>query len=166
MQQNKNILIGALASAVILGVIIWLGGAAKNQNSGGLAASSGGLLAAEETSFDFGKISMAEGDVAHKFKIKNSGAETVAINKIYTSCMCTAAKLEVGGEQWGPFGMPGHGFTPKLNIKLAPGEKSEVETIFDPAAHGPAGVGMIERVIYLDTDRGVMELKIKALVTP
>lgn len=157
---------GALASAVILGGIIWLGNLQKNQNAGGNSAAAGGELVAQEISFDFGAISMAAGDVRHAFKIKNAGAGPAAINKIYTSCMCTAALLKTASGEWGPFGMPGHGFTPKLNIKLAPGEETELEAVFDPAAHGPAGVGPIERVIYLDTASGMMELKIKAVVTP
>lgn len=166
MRQNKNILAGVLASAVILGGIIWLGNFQKNQNGGENPATAGSELLAEETSFDFGKISMAAGNVRHAFKITNSGAGPVTVNKIYTSCMCTAASLKTAAGEWGPFGMPGHGFIPKLNIKIASGEESELETVFDPAAHGPAGVGKIERVIYLDTASGVMELKIKAMVTP
>lgn len=157
---------GAAASLIILGGIIWLSNAQKNQNAGGNSALAGGELAAEETNFDFGKISMAAGNVRHAFKIQNSGAGPVTVNKIYTSCMCTAASLKTADGEWGPFGMPGHGFIPKLNIKLAPGEKTELEAVFDPAAHGPAGVGPIERVIYLNTGQGVTELKIKALVTP
>ncbi|OGF86964.1 hypothetical protein A3B19_00835 [Candidatus Giovannonibacteria bacterium RIFCSPLOWO2_01_FULL_46_32] len=164
--QNKNIIMSALASAVILGGIIWLGNLSKTQNAGGDYAVAGGKLAVEETNFDFGKISMAAGNVRHAFKIKNAGAVPVTVNKIYTSCMCTAASLKTAAGEWGPFGMPGHGLTPKLNIKLAPGAETELEAIFDPAAHGPAGVGQIERVIYLDTSHGVTELKIKALVTP
>lgn len=157
---------GALASAIILGGIIWLGNAQKADSPGKNSSAAGGGLAAEEENFDFGKISMAAGNVRHAFKIKNAGAEPVTVNKIYTSCMCTAATLKTAAGEWGPFGMPGHGFTPKLNIKLASGEETELEAVFDPAAHGPAGVGPIERVIYLDTDRGVKELKIKAIVTP
>ena len=49
--------------------------------------------------------------------------------------------------------------------KLA--EEMEIEVIFDPNAHGPAGVGLAERAVYLDNDRGVpFELTFSADVAP
>lgn len=166
MNQNKSIFLGALASLAILGGIIWLAkpDATTNQEA---SASGDGKLAAEESSFDFGSISMAKGNVSRNFKIKNTGAGTATINKIYTSCMCTVATLEVRREKWGPFGMPGHGLVPNLKIKLAPGEEAGVEAVFDPAAHGPAGVGQIERAVIIESDSGEpLELRFTALVTP
>ncbi|OGF61731.1 hypothetical protein A2926_02700 [Candidatus Giovannonibacteria bacterium RIFCSPLOWO2_01_FULL_44_40] len=175
MNQNKNIFLGAFVSLLILGGMIWLANkpAAPTNQEANVNAGNG-IITAPESSFDFGSISMAAGNVSRKFKIKNSGTGNATINKIYTSCMCTVATLEVGGDllagkagKWGPFGMPGHGFIPNLKIKLAPGEEANMEVVFDPAAHGPAGVGKIERAVIIESDAGEpLELRFTALVTP
>lgn len=124
-------------------------------------------LKAEKTFFDFGSISMKAGKVSHGFKIQNSGSEPETISQISTSCMCTSATLEIGSQKFGPYGMPGHGFNPRINVSLEPGEEAEVQAIFDPNAHGPAGIGLNERAIYLETKAGgVLELRLSATVTP
>lgn len=110
---------------------------------------------------------MANGIVRHSFAVKNAGDIPVTVRQVYTSCMCTEATLLVaGGRRIGPFGMPGHGMPPSINREFAPGEEATIEVAFDPAAHGPAGVGMIERLIYLETDGGPFVLRITANVTP
>ncbi|OGF49229.1 hypothetical protein A3I36_00205 [Candidatus Giovannonibacteria bacterium RIFCSPLOWO2_02_FULL_45_28] len=167
MNQNKNIFLGAFVSLLILGGIVWLAKPNAPANQEANANSGSGAIAASESSFDFGGVSMAKGNVSHNFKIKNTGASNAIINKIYTSCMCTTATLKVGGEKWGPFGMPGHGFVPSLKIKLAPGAEADTEVVFDPAAHGPAGVGKIERAVIIENDAGEpLELRFTAVVTP
>lgn len=126
-------------------------------------------LAAAESFFDFGKISMAKGNVSHEFRVKNAGAKPVNITKIYTSCMCTTAILQMSsGKELGPYGMPGHGgFAPAISQIVMPGEEMTVKAIFDPAAHGPAGVGLIERVVYVENNSGKpVEIQFKAVVTP
>lgn len=158
-----NITLGLAAGALVLGGIVLLVGRSSDSDLGYLANSNYFDL---EPAFDFGTISMAAGNVSHSFRIKNSGADAVAINKIYTSCMCTSASLIVGDLKLGPFGMAGHGFIPKINRALAPGEEASLEIVFDPAAHGPAGVGTIQRVIYLETSAGRQTLEITANVTP
>lgn len=67
----------------------------------------------------------------------------------------------------GPFGMPGHGSIPEINRLVAPGHGVTVEAEFDPNAHGPAGIGRINRVIsVLVGSRAMVELKFTAYVTP
>lgn len=130
-------------------------------------ASSGEvLLSVAETSFDFGTISMAKGDVTHQFKIKNATTTPVTITKLYTSCMCTSAALYKNENKIaGPFGMAGHG--PKISKTLGVGEEMIVLETFDPKAHGPAGIGQIEREVYLETENGSpLILSFKANVTP
>ena len=81
--------------------------------------------------------------------------------------MCTTAALKAKSGSYGPFGMPGHGIIPKISGVVAANETAEVAAIFDPAAHGPAGVGKIERMIYIESANSApVELKISALVTP
>lgn len=81
--------------------------------------------------------------------------------------MCTEATLVQGGEQWGPYGMPGHGATPEINRIVQPGEEVTVQAIFDPNAHGPAGIGRADRVISVQVgSRTQVVLNITAYVTP
>ena len=140
---------------------------AAPQSGAPMISSTTAPLTAREPSFDFGSISMAAGKVTHRYRIANGSADPVVIRKIYTSCMCTTATLMKGVQQFGPFGMPGHGPIPAINQTLAPGERAYVEVVFDPAAHGPAGVGPIERVVTLENSaRQPFELAFAARVTP
>ena len=129
-----------------------------NIAAGGLALSqskgSAGLLAMAESNWDFGTISMKNGKVSHEFEIKNDGTEPLTINKIYTSCMCTTVTMtDNTGKNYGIFGMPGHGgAASRANIKLGVGESLTAKTIFDPAAHGPSGVGLAQRTVYFETN--------------
>jgi len=164
--MNK-IFIG-IVTIIAVGGVIWIARpTSQSGNTASLAPSSNGTLSAEELNFDFGTISMAAGDVSHAFTIKNTGADPVAIEKIYTSCMCTTALLTLGGKQFGPYGMPGHAYVPKINKSLSPNEEATVEVVFDPTAHGPAGVGTIQRVVTIENNAGEpLELQFSALVTP
>lgn len=162
----KNI-VGVAVIVLLLASIIWIARPVSQKNSQANLGVSSGVLTAAESAFDFGEISMAAGKVNHQFKIVNSGAEAVTIGKMYTSCMCTTAALKVGDKKLGPYGMQGHGFIPKINQTINPSQEAIVEVVFDPAAHGPAGVGRISRTIYLENNAGdPLELEIAATVTP
>jgi hypothetical protein len=124
-------------------------------------------LSAEQPSFDFGTVSMAAGKVTHLFTIRNANAAPVIIRKISTSCMCTTAQLVKGGKKLAIYGMPGHGYVPNLDEPIAPNEQAVVEVVFDPAAHGPAGIGQVERFVTIYTGAAqALELSFNALVTP
>lgn len=161
------------AGAVILGIGIAVIAAmpkeepAKPVQSVRTEAPPGTGLSASETSFNFGSISMAAGKVTHRFRVNNSSADPVVIQKLYTSCMCTTAALIKGVRQFGPFGMPGHTPIPVINQTLAPGERAYIEVVFDPAAHGPAGVGPIERVVIVENSaQPPLQLAFSAQVRP
>ena len=64
--------------------------------------------------------------------------------------------------------MPGHsGFVPKANEVVKSGGTLDIEIVYDPNAHGPAGVGSIDRFVYLeDSDGGKLQFEIRANVTP
>ncbi len=167
MKSYKETLFILVPTLIIFFGIIWL--ATPAPKSAGQISDSreeSQLLAVKNPKYDFGTISMAKGKVVNIYTVKNTGAVPVTINSAYTSCMCTSATLNIGSDKVGPFGMPGHGFLPKLNRVIEPGEEFQVEGVFDPAAHGPAGVGTIERVIVLETSSGNVEMQFKALVTP
>ena len=111
---------------------------------------------------------MANGKVNHEFKITNSSDQPVNIKDISTSCMCTAANFKFNGKTYGLFGMPGHGGgATAANITFNPGDTGILDVIYDPNAHGPAGVGAIDRFVYVeDKNGGRLEIEIKTVVTP
>ena len=81
--------------------------------------------------------------------------------------MCTEATLVESGESFGPYGMPGHGMIPEINRIVEAGRGVTVRAVFDPDAHGPAGIGRANRVIsVLVGTRAMVELKFTAYVTP
>ncbi|MBI2506898.1 MAG: DUF1573 domain-containing protein [Candidatus Colwellbacteria bacterium] len=168
-QIKVNTVLGIILALLFLGGLVWLASPSQRTNSPASPTLSdqSSLLSASEQAFDFGTISMAEGNVSHMFKVKNMSGEPVSVNKLYTSCMCTSAFLQTKDKRMGPFGMPGHGAMPRINQMINPGEEADVEVVFDPAVHGPAGVGQINRIVYLENDSGpLLELGITANVTP
>lgn len=152
------------------GVSVWSGRGVAQKASSAVrteAVLAGvGTLSVPEKSYDFGTISMAKGKVSHAFKIKNTGSSPVTIKKVFTSCMCTTATLKTALGTKGPFGMKGHAAVPEINTVIASGEEAEVEVVFDPAAHGPAGTGEIRRAVYVETEGSnkPLELSFEAVV--
>lgn len=170
MDTQKKTIIGAVLALFVLVGLVWIARpapGAENIAAAGAGSRTSRMLTTEEHAFDFGTISMAAGNVTHAFPVTNAGSAPIVIKKMYTSCMCTTATLKTAGVSYGPFGMPGHGFIPAINANIAPGGVASVEVVFDPAAHGPAGVGTIERIVRLEQESGeALELHFKAFVTP
>ena len=167
--MKSKYILGTLILLVLLAGVVWIARPGENGTNSQArlnGTTEKGDLGTTETFYDFGSISMAAGNVSRVFTVKNMGSGPITIEKMYTSCMCTTAILR-GEREWGPYGMPGHGFTGTMKEKLEPGEEAKVQVIFDPAAHGPAGVGKIERSVYLENDGGAnLELQFTATVTP
>lgn len=161
--MSKNLLTSLIVVAVLVAGLILV--ARGRDGKGGPAAASGKLVA-EHSSYDFGRISMAAGKVRHTFAVRNQSGEPVNVKQMYTSCMCTTATWKQGQESDGPFGMPGHGLMPQMNRMMPPGQEAAAEVEFDPAAHGPAGVGKIQREIIVETDEGTVTLSVSAEVEP
>ncbi len=140
--------------------------AASVQNAVGSNEKS--ALTASEILYDFGTISMKNGDVSYEFKVINATDKDIMVPTVVTSCMCTAAFIvESDGSTKGPFGMPGMGHVPPANETIKAGESRMIRVVYDPNAHGPAGVGAIDRFVTLTDSRGgTLQLEIKALVTP
>ena len=162
--NKNNLLILSITAIVFLGLVLLLSNLPEDQQ----VVVPGALGDIEvEQSFDFGLISMKEGDVFHEFVLKNTGLHTVLLSRLYTSCMCTTARLKMNGYQSQFFGMVGHGYIPKVNKVLEPGEEAVIEVVFDPAAHGPAGVGRVERIVYVEGEKGTMlQVQFFATITP
>jgi len=167
IKKHKSKILGAGVLVLAIWLLVWSATPPSETASQETANANVGMLVADEPSFDFGTISMAAGKVTHIFKVKNTSADPVIVKKMYTSCMCTTASMMKDGQTYGPFGMPGHGVVPSIDQTLNSGQEVEIAVTFDPSAHGPAGVGKISRVVYLDNNAGKpFELKFSAFVTP
>jgi len=169
MKKNKNI--GwVFVVLVVLGLFLWLGQKkVSNPQNEVIKIENKDQLIASETMYDFGAISMKNGLTSKNFTVTNSSEAEIILKSVTTSCMCTVAYVKRADNiKKGPFGMPGHGgAVPKVNESIQAGESFEVEVVYDPNAHGPAGVGMIDRFVYLEDSNGkILELEIKANVTP
>lgn len=157
-----------ISVAVIAVVAVVAVGAGQDKNTKQSSVIQGAsALTAEVPSFDFGRISMANGKVSREIKIKNTNKVPVTATRLSTSCMCTTAELDYQGKREGPFGMPGHGFIPGIKMVIQPGDEAILKVTFDPAAHGPAGVGTIKRDVYLEQEGGKrLTINFSAFVTP
>lgn len=99
---------------------------------------------------DLGDVSYNGGVVTKEYEVTNTTDKTLKLRKIATSCMCTEAKVKMGDRETPLFGMEMTGdMNPPVNMELGVGEKAIVSVNFDPAAHGPEGIGPFERTVYL-----------------
>ncbi|TSC67324.1 MAG: hypothetical protein CEO19_284 [Parcubacteria group bacterium Gr01-1014_73] len=171
--KTKTIINLLIIVLVFAGLFVW-GYSAKK---GGTTASVQGVdgsnnsessLTASETIYDFGAISMKNGDVNKEFMVTNPTAQDITIKTMLTSCMCTTAfVVKSDGNTKGPFGMAGMGYVSAVDEIIKAGESRVIRVVYNPNAHGPAGVGRIDRFITLiDASGGEFQLEIKALVTP
>lgn len=164
--MQKTIITGAIVVLGLIGLMLWGRNSPTTRVSQGL--ETGSSLAASEKIYDFGTISMKNGLVNHIFKVTNSSDKDIYVEKVSTSCMCTSAFI-VGLDESikGPFSMPGMGYVPPANETVKVGESRDIKVVYDPNAHGPSGVGRIDRFIALtDSFGGTLQLEIKANVTP
>lgn len=110
----------------------------------------------DPTSFDWGNIPINEGDATKTFIIKNTGSDVLKLMNVKTSCHCTKAYVTIDGKESPNFGMSG---ISSWVGKVAPKKEAKLTVIFDPAFHGPQGVGPINRFVLVETnDKGNSKL--------
>lgn len=117
---------------------------------------------------ELGEIPMSQGNTQLAFQIKNTTVSVLDLQQLYTTCMCTKAKLITAAGQSSFAGMQGHtsGLMPiDPNLQLQPGEEAVLLVDFDPNAHGPQGVGPITRSVILETNQQPMEFTFTGVVT-
>ena len=175
--MNKIVATIVLILVLALGLLVWfsrlsesntVSSASVSHAGGSLPDLGGERLSAKETIFDFGVISMANGKVGHVFEVSNLTDDDTVLSVVETSCMCTIAFIETASGKSGPFGMPGHGGSfARANQTIGAGQFVNIRVVYDPNAHGPAGIGQIERFIDLTEANGItLRLAIRAMVTP
>ncbi len=171
--ESKTISTVSVVLLIFIGLFVWGyagkgGTTASVQGAPGAASDSKSSLTAPKVFYDFGTISMRDGNVSREFVVTNPTGTDITVSTILSSCMCTAAFIiEPDGNVKGPFKMPGMGYVPPADELIKAGDSRTIRVVYDPNAHGPAGVGRIDRFVTLtDEVGGTLRLEIKALVTP
>jgi len=146
MSSNKTIIIGiALTLAVIIGGIALVSKSGPQE----LTASQTVQAQISETSHDWGDIPINNGNVKKTFAIKNDSQGTLELANVSTSCMCTTAQIKINDKVSPFFGMHSNS---TWRGQVPAGATAEVIVEFDPAFHGPNGVGQVTRQVSLETN--------------
>ncbi len=123
--------------------------------------NSGNLTTSDALVHDWGDINIQGGEVSRVFQFTNDSEESLYLKGAQTSCMCTTATYYLpNGEPSPVFGMHDN---PLWSAEIKPGETFEVGAVFDPMAHGPEAVGVIQRSVVLmtsDPNQPTLELKV------
>lgn len=122
-------------------------------------------LVVEAKNYDWGQININDGKVSTSFALANSGSEPLKLYDITTSCACTTAQSIIGDTASPIFGM--HSKSSYIT-EIPAGETSQIKVIFDPAFHGPSGIGSISRQITMATNdptNPTLTLNVTATVT-
>ena len=97
--------------------------------SGALAQAKKPRAVFQATSHDFGKVK--QGDVlTHEFAFTNEGESALVVDKVETTCGCTAALVSAK--------------------KIAPGKEGKIKTTFDTRGYS----GRLTRYVYLVSNDG------------
>ncbi len=165
--KDIKILIATLVFSVILilGFAAFFGG--KEDEEALVAGAQIEGIEVNPAFYDLGDVPINGGLAIKEYEVKNTTGNTLKLKKIATSCMCTKASFQVGETKTKFFGMEGHGDkNPPVNIEIPAGLTGKVVVQFDPAAHGPQGVGPFDRSVFLtfSDPAGVKELKFNGVV--
>ena len=147
--EKKIIIITTIATFLILLIgVVWM--SATNTNAAQVSTSQNAkAYTIDPTSADWGQIPMYKGNVTKVFNIKNTGTDTLKLFNIKTSCHCTRAFVTIDGVDGPDFGMSG---VSDWVGEVAPGKQAKLSVVFDPAYHGPNGVGPITRYVSVQTN--------------
>lgn len=132
-----------------LSVVGFAYGFAQTSQKKVILPSGGAKALIDKSSVEWGQIKFSGGKVKAIYRITNTGTETLKLYGATTSCACTLGTITSNGKVTPPFGM----HSPmSATVEVAPGVEAVVEALFDPAFHGPGGVGPISRTITVQTN--------------
>lgn len=117
--------------------------------SQGTSQSNEAKLFVNEKTHNWGRIEYGGGNVEKTFTIKNTGSSVLKLYNIKTSCMCTTAKLTINGIDSPSFAM--HESSSWVG-EVASNKEAVLTVVFDPAFHGPTGVGQVTRQVLVKTN--------------
>ncbi len=144
--ENKLVIGVIIGTIALIGGGVWLAGTMKQPD---IVVSQDAIAEVEETSHDWGAIPLNGGKVNQSFTIKNTGTVPLQLHDILTSCMCTTAQVMINGQSSPEFGM--HQKSAWVG-EVPPGQEAQLTVTFDPAYHGPSGVGDITRQVKVETN--------------
>lgn len=147
--NDKKIIIVMVISTIILlfGGIFFL---TKTTNTPQIKTSvNAKAYVADPTSFDWGPIPMNKGNVTKVFTIKNTGTDMLKLYNIKTSCHCTKAYATISGTDSPSFGMDS---LSAWTGEVPAGIEAKLTVVFDPAYHGPSGMGAVNRFVSIETN--------------
>lgn len=147
MNEKKFILGIVLATVSLLAGGLMLVISASKEVA--VEAAEGAKITVENDTVDWGEIKIDNGLAVANFELKNSGSETLKLFSGTTSCACTKAKVVTNDDSSGYFGM--HSKSKEV-IEIKPGESAQLVAEFDPAYHGPTGIGPINRQVTMSTN--------------
>jgi hypothetical protein len=147
MKIDKAIIYIVILSFAILGVGVY--SVSRMESTPKIETSNKAKASIDTTNYNWGDIKIDNGSVKKNFNIKNTGTEPLQLANIKTSCMCTTARITVSGEKSPAFGM--HSKSSWVG-EIKPAERAVLEVIFDPAFHGPSGIGPISREVIVETN--------------
>jgi hypothetical protein len=165
MQKDTKVLIGI----IVVTFILIFGGAlllSRSSSQSQVLAEVAGLELSPQN-YNLGEVPISGGIATREYVVKNTTNGVMRLKKIATSCMCTEAAFEIGDKKTQFFGMEGHGdANPPVNIEIGAGQEAKVIVNFDPAAHGPEGVGPFDRIVWLtfSDPGGIKELTFSGTV--
>lgn len=165
MSKETRFVIGTavLTIGLIVGLAFLI--SAKGAKEKTLVTTEVQGIEASTIHYDLGDVPIGGGIVAKEYELKNTSGKDLELVKIATSCMCTSASVKVGDEETRFFSMEmGGDKNPFISLKLKKDETAKAIVRFDPAAHGPAGVGAFDRVVWLYFDGGMKELTFSGVV--
>lgn len=149
--MDKRFIIGIIVfTLTIIGFGVFLTGGTSSKAA--IEKTTGAKIEASEESYSFGTIKYGGGLVQHAYKIKNNGTSELKIANLSTSCHCTKVYFEKKGAKGPAFGMQGAGGVSGWVGTLAPSEEGTLVAVFDPAFHGPQGIGPISRIVSAETN--------------
>lgn len=165
MGKDTKFIIGAFVFTLALIVGLAFLVTSKEKKVSVLSETVAQGIEATPADYDLGEVPIKGGIVTREYEVKNSSGADIELLKIITSCMCTTASVKVGNNETRFFGMEMAGDkNPFVNLKIKKGETAKVSVRFDPAAHGPEGVGPFDRIVWLYFDNGMKELTFKGNV--
>lgn len=121
----------------------------SQSNPPAVTASVNAKVTVDNKEFNWGKIPLNGGNVEKTFTIINSGKDSLTLANVRTSCHCTKARLSIDNKTSPDFGM---GNISSWIGEVKPGSDARLTVVFDPAYHGPAGVGPITRYVSVNTN--------------
>ncbi|KKQ29859.1 MAG: hypothetical protein A3H17_01680 [Candidatus Levybacteria bacterium RIFCSPLOWO2_12_FULL_37_14] len=148
MNDRKFIIITVvLTVALLFGGIFFL---TKTTNAPQITASQNAkAYVVDPTSFDWGDIPMYKGNKTKVFAIKNTGTDTLKLFNVRTSCHCTKAYVTIDGNDSPSFGMDN---LSAWTGEVLAGKEAKLTVVFDPAFHGPQGMGAVNRFVSVETN--------------